>query len=576
MKTLNLSSFGKVAVLPLLFLVFACSQDDALGPGAGQDAITTRSPQNSVLKTLVRGAALNAANGIEIGPDGHLYVASVNAQAIIVMNKNNGKIIDRITDGVQSPDDLVFGPDGSLYWTDILTGQVGRRTPDGQVTKQQFLPGVNPIAFSDDGRLFVALDFLGDGLYEFDPELNAPPRTIIECPSGFCLGFFNSFDFGPDGLLYGPLFALGQVIKVDVETGDYEVLADGFFNPAAAKFDPDGLLTVLDQSGGVFKVDPMTGDKTLFTTLEPGLDNMVFDEDGTLYMTNNDEGWVAEILPSGQARIISPGGMIVPQGIAVMEGSNNQDVVFEADIFSLRQFNGTSGQQENQYKGFLVPIPGQVSLTLPQNISASGDDLVIASFFSSTVQVWNPESGVIADYASQVGAPIDAVRLSSGEIVVSDLALPSGIGVYRLSDNSLVAPLVVASGLATDGETVWAADWATGNIVEIDFSGGSPTTMIIANGLSFPEGIAIDNDGRLIVYETNGPVPFGDSRLTRIDLTTGEQTTLVEGLQPKQGGLPGFPPMWFFDGVDVGPSGDIYIRGGEENVIHKIKANQVN
>ena len=104
------------------------------------------------------------------------------------MNKNSGKIIDRITEGVQSPDDLVFGPDGSLYWTDLLTGEVGRRTPgpngivtsqEGDFTKFPFLPGVNPIAFNDEGRLFIALDFQGDGLYEFDPEL----KFGCSCPS---------------------------------------------------------------------------------------------------------------------------------------------------------------------------------------------------------------------------------------------------------------------------------------------------------------------------------------------------------------------------------------------------------
>ena len=77
-----------------------------------------------------------------------------------------------------------------------------------------------------------------------------------------------------------------------------------------AKFGPDGMLYVLDQAGELWKVNADgTDDKTLFTTLQPGLDNMTFDEDGSLYMTNNDHGWVAEILPSGQARDLSPGGV---------------------------------------------------------------------------------------------------------------------------------------------------------------------------------------------------------------------------------------------------------------------------
>ncbi|MGB5314864.1 MAG: hypothetical protein WBN56_02600 [Robiginitalea sp.] len=571
-------SFLRYAFLALLLMAFSCSPDTVV-ESDNLESSDARSKNkndgksaNAVLKTVVKGATLRGANGVDIGPDGNLYIASVYGQEIVVMDKNNGRIIDRITEGVQSPDDLVFGPDGSLYWTDIITGEVGRRTPDGTVTKQAFLPGVNPIAFNDDGRLFIALDFLGDGLYEFDPEFTDTPRTIIECPTGFCLGFFNSFDFGPDGLLYGPLFALGEIIKVNVETGDRETVASGFVNPAAAKFGPDGLLTVLDQTGEVFKIDVTTGEKVLFTTLEPGLDNMVFDEDGSLYMTNNDEGWVAEILPSGQARILSPGGQIMPQGLAVLAGPNNQDVVYAADIYNVREYNGTSGRQTDQYKGFLIPPPGIFSLPLSNGISADGSDLIVSSFLSSTVQVWNPIDGITEDFSAQVAAPMDAVRINSGEVIVSDLGLG---GVVRMSDNSLVAPLVVASGMAADGETVWAADWATGDIVQINFGGGSPTTEVVFSGLSFPEGMAVDNEGRLLVYETKGPSPAGVSRLSRIDLSTGERTTVVDGLEPIEGSLPIFPPQWFINDVAVGPSGDIYISGSESNTIQKITANKV-
>ena len=56
------------------------------------------------------------------------------------------------------------------------TGNVGMLRPDGSFRTQFVGPGVNPIELSDDGRLFVARDFLGDGLYELDPDLIAPPR----------------------------------------------------------------------------------------------------------------------------------------------------------------------------------------------------------------------------------------------------------------------------------------------------------------------------------------------------------------------------------------------------------------
>jgi sugar lactone lactonase YvrE len=621
MKTIekpSVKSVLKLALLAVLVLAFSCSPDPVLN-AEDLDAANARSKYkndkksgNAKLKTLVKGAKLNAANGLDVGPDGNLYIASVNGQEVVVMNKNNGKILNRFGQpDVLGADDLVFSPDGSsFYYTDILAGFVGRMTSDGtRIGYQSVAQGVNPIRFSkpnpgdpeSEPRLFTALDFLGDGLYELDPELIDPPRQLISCPGGFCLGFFNSFDTRweeeDDGYhlyLYGPLFAMNLVIAIDItnitETKvlnniildppsdiilsdlfndeDIRVVAglDGSLeNPAAAKFGPDGMLYVLDQAGKVFKINSETGDKTLFTALQPGLDNMTFDDDGSLYMTNNDEGWVAEILPSGQARIISPGGIIVPQGLAVLAGPNNQDVVYAADLFNLRQFNGTSGQQENIYKGYLVPVTpdvGLASLILPMNVSADGDNLIICSFFSPGLQVWNPEEGVIEDYSLQVAAPIDAVR-ANGKIVMNDLGL-GGIFEVNEGGNTSLAPGLF-SGLATDGETVWAADYLNGDIVEIASNGD---ITVFDFDLEGPEGLALDQNGHLLVIEAGADSP----RLSRIeDLSSGETVIVVEGLKFMEGGLEGFPPFWFFDDVEVGPSGDIYITGAGENAIYKVK-----
>jgi sugar lactone lactonase YvrE len=95
------------------------------------------------------GAAIHGANGITLGPDGSLYIASFLGKEIIVMNKQNGTITNRIglDKGVKSPDDLVFGPDGSMYWTDILLGEVVRRTPAGVTTRQFVASGCQSYYF---------------------------------------------------------------------------------------------------------------------------------------------------------------------------------------------------------------------------------------------------------------------------------------------------------------------------------------------------------------------------------------------------------------------------------------------
>jgi sugar lactone lactonase YvrE len=572
---MKLKLISILTVLAILTTVTACYELEEL------TNMNARKKDSKVLvKEIYNGSPIKSANGVNFGPDGNLYIASFGGQEIIVMNKQNGKILKRLgpADGVISPDDLAFGPDGSLYWTDINIGEVGRMTPEGVVTKQFVTPGVNPITFSEDGRLFVGLCFLGDGLYELDPNLIDPPRQIIaSTPANpFPLGFLNAFDFGPDGKLYGPLFAGGAVIRVNVGgpgtptstdpfgDGTAEFLAGGFTVPVAAKFDSKGVLHVLDQSGEVFKVNTLTGEKTLFIKIQEGLDNLAFDSNGSLFISNADFGSVVQILPSGQPRTISRGGMIAPMGMAVLPGSNNRDALYVADVFRLYQLNGLTGREENVYKGDLLGRPG--NLTTPFTLSADGENLIVSSYFGAVVQIWNPQSDqVIETYP--MGIPIDAIRFKN-DIAVSDIGLG---GVVRASDRSPIfpagTPISLPSGLATDGETLWVADWATGTIWQL---GSNNIAVELATGLKGPEGLAWDKEGGLLVVET------GASRLSRIDLATGEVSKIADGLSlsgPAIGQDAALPPTFWFDGVAIGQSGDIYVSGGGKNVIYRISKN---
>ena len=203
---------------------------------------------------------------------------------------------------------------------------------------------------------------------------------------------------------------------------------------------------------------------------------------------------------------------------------------------------------------------------MPFSVQADGENLIVTSWFSGLVQSWSPETDeVVNDEQFQMVVPIDAVRVN-GEIVVSDLIL----GVVMAGDYSEIAKPIVASGLATDGVTLWAADWATGQIWQIDFEGNTPQTPVeVASGLSFPEGLAFEKENSLVVVET------GTSRLSRIDLTkdAGENvTTIAENLELSGPSLPGSVPTWYFDGVAVGPSGDIYVTGGGANVLYRVSA----
>ncbi|HSG17561.1 MAG TPA: hypothetical protein VLE70_14720, partial [Anaerolineae bacterium] len=141
----------------ILLLVIVLLLVPVLSIQAQEQAIGT-----TTTKVLVRGAPIHGSNGLAINDQGHLYIASAIGREIVAMDSQTGKILERFGPevGVAGPDDLIFAPDGSMYWTDILSGEVGRMTPDGVVKKQLVAPFVNPITMSDDGRLFVAQAFL--------------------------------------------------------------------------------------------------------------------------------------------------------------------------------------------------------------------------------------------------------------------------------------------------------------------------------------------------------------------------------------------------------------------------------
>ena len=166
-----------------------------------------------------------------------------------------------------------------------------------------------PNIVSDDGRLFVALAFLGDALYELDPELVAPPRLLAED-----LGGLNSFQFGPDGMLYAPVMEKGQVVRIDVNADPItiEVVAEGLNFPVAVKLDSQGRLYAEGDPNadpyGIAKVDMATGALENFVSTPYGMDNFVFDAQDRLFVSFLGEGTIAEVKPDGSLRMLGPGG----------------------------------------------------------------------------------------------------------------------------------------------------------------------------------------------------------------------------------------------------------------------------
>src|SRR5260370_41207402 len=71
---------------------------------------------------------------------------------------------------------------------------------------------------------------------DFKPFQKSELRRI-----GEKLGGLNGFESNRgDGFLYGPLWFKGQAVKINVDTGALEGVADGFTLPAADNINPQG------------------------------------------------------------------------------------------------------------------------------------------------------------------------------------------------------------------------------------------------------------------------------------------------------------------------------------------------
>jgi sugar lactone lactonase YvrE len=538
---------ASILFLLILVVIFVATVA-ADSPGSNNRKVTT--------KVLVLWAPIQGSNGLAVDSDDQLYIASVLGREILIMNPRSGKIITRFgpADNVQGPDDLSFGPDGSLYWTDILTGEVGRREPDGKVTKQYVAPFVNPIAFSPDGRLFVAQAFVDDGLYEIDPELVEPPRLVMG--GGNPALHLNGMAFGPDGKLYAPRQQLNQIVRIDVDTTTVEILTDEF--EGACKFDSQGRLHVAADNR-VVRLNPDTGEATTVATVPDGSDNLVFDSQDNIYVSNFRDGSIHKILPSGIAQVRSPGGLIAPGGIAVLPDDDAGESVFIADFWTVREFDGLNGQAGVAGRDFFFDSP--------MSAAADGQNLILSSWFGNTVEVWSPDKlSILEEYLFNV--PIFAARFQ-GDLVVSELGSGSVVRQDAVSGQreTLAENLIVPAGLAYSDDDLWVADWATGTVWQIVADGIRQNPPVpVAAGLATPEGLALDHDGSLLVVESSA------GRVSRIDPTTGEVTIIVEGLAIGAPAAPGWPPTNFFNGLAVGERGDIFVSGDAGSVIYRIKS----
>jgi gluconolactonase len=162
--------------------LYVCQNGGTVGPWrAGEmtdPGIQRVDPDGTVttILTEVGGVTLNGPNDLVFGPDGHLYFTDPGTydpedpdpSYIYAIDPSGEARLVRAFDEPVFPNGLVVEPDGSVVWDESYTGKVGRLRPDGDVQDLGKLPNDGPIpdgmTIGADGRLFVA-DLASKGIH---------------------------------------------------------------------------------------------------------------------------------------------------------------------------------------------------------------------------------------------------------------------------------------------------------------------------------------------------------------------------------------------------------------------------
>jgi len=541
-------------------------------PSAGGPAKPAPVPPSGPYLTqiLVPGSHFHGVHGLAFDRDDQLFAGSVVGQSIYKVDSYSGDVEVNVPAPKGMADDIAFGPDGVMAWTSFLTGQVFARNKAGEPIRElaNGLPGINSLAFTKDGKLYASQVFLGDALWEIDtaplkpdPAKNEipppkPARKVLEN-----LGGLNGFEFGPDGLLYGPLWFKGMVVKIDVDKKTVTPVATGFKIPAAVNFASSGELYVVDTAlGQVVQVDVNSGQKTLIATVKPSIDNLAIDSRNRIFITNMaDNGIYVIDKETGQARTVVEGRLSVPGDIALFSDGKSE-TLYVADLFAYRTVDTGSGE----VKTVLRMQADQ--LEYPFNVSVNAKHVLLSSWFTNSVEVIDRLTGKPLDMMHDFKTPSDVLELDDGSVLVLEMATGSLLRVKGPGgkDRTVVAkdlngPVALAS--AGPG-VVYVSELGTGSILRIALAGGAKT--VVAKDLKGPEGLDVAPDGRIIVAEV------GLRRVVAIDPKTGATTVLAGnlsiGLDGNKVGVPQYVPT----GVAVSKSGAIYVSSDIKNAIYKL------
>jgi gluconolactonase len=215
-------------------------------------------------------------NGSRFGPGGDLFIADCVRKAILRFSTATAgeTVYADHCDGqpCHGPNDLCFGPDGTLYFTDPAGSSLAERigavyavAPDGSVARiATGLAFPNGLMVTPDGATLVVAETFTGVLhrYSLDPvrryrelEPLAMLHPAAEGDSPTSAAGPDGMAFGADGNLYVAHYGSGYVQVVAPDGAIVTSLPAGGPHPTNVAFWQDSLFVTQGTSGSLYRLD---------------------------------------------------------------------------------------------------------------------------------------------------------------------------------------------------------------------------------------------------------------------------------------------------------------------------------
>ena len=264
-------------------------------------------------------------------------------------------------------------------------------------------------------------------------------------------------------------------------------------------------------------------------------------EEGDILYTDSAGAVIGISQATGERIVVASGGRLVrPLGIAV--DGNGDVLVSDTGSLAIIRIDSLTGSQTVIASGVLLGVPFGIAVERKGDIFVANGEAIIRLNPLTGEQTIVSEGG---HFGAGGGYPVGVAVAENGDLIVVNVGFPSQI--IRVNPRTGHQTLISEAGclkfpqaIAVHGKDIYLTDVATadgnfgiGAVIHVAMHTGTQTVLSSGGNLVGPVGIAVDENGQIVVGDPYTINPASqdlyDGGIIQIDPVRGDQTLIARG-----------------------------------------------